>query len=850
MAPLTSWYPGAWAVEFISQVTVAVALISLIGIVFAACCPHHPAARHFVLLSALICALVSPALAAAFLASRISPIVVPFITHPEVFSLASSRDDLNLHPKSNPAFPGHGLDHAMVRVVDSREAVGAFTEPAAPISQRSRISSQVISSRAVAESGDMWNGRVRQSVTVAMLVWAMGSLFLVLRMGRSWSRLLVINRSLRFQTAQTMVDILEDARRAVGGRSLSRLAVSDRVRTPIATGLLHPVIVLPSELLTALGPVELRDVLVHELAHIIRRDQIVILLQAVAQAAYWPIWPIHWLNRRLANAREEVCDNYVLAQQHAVSYGETLLRVAAMSRNRVTCSTSAGMLGWRGRLEERITELIHERRNISTRVKPLGAASILAVLAVATGGLCATTIVSAQTEFTPSKSDAGAIHRSMATGNAQSRVETDDVRAQASALHAPGTGAERAVVSLVLVFCQDRARRAIDGVMVNAGDHTLIFTTSSACVVPEGIPPAIDSAFLERRGKPAVDALYDPRSNAEIFVYRTVGGLTSYQFADSPTVGVGDALDAITSKGPGEMRVISHAATVRATDREAEVNISGGVVHHFKSLLQIDRGFPEGTPFFKDGKFVGMTVVGTRFLHNDPNRCYLVPVERMAALDRTIKNAERGALKVSGNEAARPLTPAASEFPYAVGFDQGATRFLNGDKISIQEVRGTADMFTPGNIYWIKGTYTLASRDRAILLASITVTDWAEIMRPLDLAVRSDSIDPSKATGAVPGRATGVELKVQRTVVNRGTGTFTLFLPMSYRGLPHVSFYSFENGEGFGGNYFGTGNSVLNQWWGSKETDRKATSAPTGSSNIENAKDPHTQPVPPRSKGE
>jgi beta-lactamase regulating signal transducer with metallopeptidase domain len=167
--------------------------------------------------------------------------------------------------------------------------------------------------------------------------------------------------------------------------------------------------------------------------------------------------------------------------------------------------------------------------------------------------------------------------------------------------------------------------------------------------------------------------------------------------------------------------------------------------------------------------------------------------------------------------APKPGTSTTSEFPYKLKFEQGATRFLDGDKISILEVRGTADTFAPGNIYWIKGTYTLGSRDRAILLASITVTDPVEIMTRGDLAVRSDH-HPGKATATVPGQATGVEFKVQRTVVNRGAGTFTLFLPMSYKGSPHVSFYRFEDGEGFGGNYFGTGDSVLKRWWGSKET--------------------------------
>jgi hypothetical protein len=140
-----------------------------------------------------------------------------------------------------------------------------------------------------------------------------------------------------------------------------------------------------------------------------------------------------------------------------------------------------------------------------------------------------------------------------------------------------------------------------------------------------------------------------------------------------------------------------------------------------------------------------------------------------------------------------PDARATSEFPHAVRFEQGATRFVDGDKITITEVRGTADRFTPGQTYRIKGTYTLASHDRAMLAAYVT------------------AMDPEN------GRSTS--LKSQKTVVDRGSGTFTLTLPMSCRGWPHVSFYPADGGGDFGGNYFGTGDSVLMRWWGSKETD-------------------------------
>jgi beta-lactamase regulating signal transducer with metallopeptidase domain len=198
-----------------------------------------------------------------------------------------------------------------------------------------------------------------------------------------------------------------------------------------------------------------------------------------------------------------------------------------------------------------------------------------------------------------------------------------------------------------------------------------------------------------------------------------------------------------------------------------------------------------------------------------------------------------GELGLAGlaKEDGKPVTGATSEFPHVVKFEQGATRFEGGDQITIEEIRGTADTFAPGNIYWIKGKYKLASHDKAILLASVTVTDWFLVHGRLGVhedTVRSDHRVRGEPRAGDPGRATGIELKVQRQNIQRGEGTFTLFLPMMTKGMPHVSFYSTKTGEGFGGNYFGTGESVLKKWWGSKETDPEPKGSSAAPSNIEN----------------
>jgi hypothetical protein len=137
-----------------------------------------------------------------------------------------------------------------------------------------------------------------------------------------------------------------------------------------------------------------------------------------------------------------------------------------------------------------------------------------------------------------------------------------------------------------------------------------------------------------------------------------------------------------------------------------------------------------------------------------------------------------------GQSVGQRTTPG-GDFPYTVRFEQGETKFVDCDKIVITEVRGTEPTMAPGNIYVIRGTFTLVSHDRAMLCASVTAVD------------------------AENGRCNG--LKVQNAVVTQGTGRFTLYLPMSYRGWPHVSFYPAEGGNGFGGNYFGTGDSLHQQ---------------------------------------
>ncbi|REK19399.1 MAG: hypothetical protein DWQ37_00950 [Planctomycetota bacterium] len=76
----------------------------------------------------------------------------------------------------------------------------------------------------------------------------------------------------------------------------------------------------------------------------------------------------------------------------------------------------------------------------------------------------------------------------------------------------------------------------------------------------------------------------------------------------------------------------------------------------------------------------------------------------------------------------------------------------------------------------------------------------------------------SAYTTVAPAKdARSTTLRVQSVRIEQGDGEFTLFLPMLCRGWSHVSFYPHQRGSSFGGNYVGTGDSVLERWWGERE---------------------------------
>jgi bla regulator protein blaR1 len=154
-----------------------------------------------------------------------------------------------------------------------------------------------------------------------LLAWLGGALMVALRLLAGLWTLRVWTR------AANEVDCplwLEAFARAAAGRRV-RLLVSD-VPSPMGWGWLNPVILIDRD--TIRHPEEAEAVLAHELAHVARRDWLVLILARIAVALFW-FNPLLWLlERNMVNEAEEAADAEALAHVEPARYAQTLLSCA------------------------------------------------------------------------------------------------------------------------------------------------------------------------------------------------------------------------------------------------------------------------------------------------------------------------------------------------------------------------------------------------------------------------------------------------------------------------------------------------------------------------------------------
>jgi 5-hydroxyisourate hydrolase-like protein (transthyretin family) len=182
----------------------------------------------------------------------------------------------------------------------------------------------------------------------------------------------------------------EVIRQATGLSRLPPILASREIPVPVVIGHRRPVVAIPEALARSGDRTALRDVLIHECAHVARRDPWVHLVQRCAAVLYWPHPGVHGVNAIISRSREEICDNHVLTASQPVEFARTLLEMSERLVGVRMVPAPLGLLGTRWSLESRVEGLLDPRRKVTTRTRPSGlvaVAVLFALLAAVLGGV-------------------------------------------------------------------------------------------------------------------------------------------------------------------------------------------------------------------------------------------------------------------------------------------------------------------------------------------------------------------------------------------------------------------------------------------------------------------------------
>ncbi len=185
---------------------------------------------------------------------------------------------------------------------------------------------------------------VNRLARLALPVWSFGVLLFSLRLVWASRQISFLRRRAEPAEAAVLASVacLRERMRLVRPVRVLISAVTD---CPSVVGWMRPVLLLPASTVLGLTPRQLEAVLAHELAHILRYDYLVNILQTVVETLLFYHPAVWWASARIRHERELCCDDLAVVE----SCGDALGYARALTRlERLRATTPALALGSAG----------------------------------------------------------------------------------------------------------------------------------------------------------------------------------------------------------------------------------------------------------------------------------------------------------------------------------------------------------------------------------------------------------------------------------------------------------------------------------------------------------------------
>jgi len=147
---------------------------------------------------------------------------------------------------------------------------------------------------------------------------------------------------------------------------------------PVVIGCLRPVILFPVGLLVGMPASQVEAILIHELAHIRRRDYLANLLQTAVEGFLFYHPAVWWISSVIRAERENCCDDLVVAvngNAHEYATALTALEETRWAANQAALAVTGGVL------MKRIRRLLYPKESPRAFLTPLLSAGMLIIVA-------------------------------------------------------------------------------------------------------------------------------------------------------------------------------------------------------------------------------------------------------------------------------------------------------------------------------------------------------------------------------------------------------------------------------------------------------------------------------------
>ncbi len=168
--------------------------------------------------------------------------------------------------------------------------------------------------------------------TVFAIAWCAGASFVGGRyfFGWLWLRVVIVGQSI--PVPATIEALFDETRLRLNAPRRVRVRASELIRSPMVTGVVRPVVLLPVSLLSGVPSSVLTAVFVHELSHVRRLDHVAVFVQAVGETLLFYHPAVRWLSAECRRHREYRCDDESISQLgNRYDYARALLSMEESS---------------------------------------------------------------------------------------------------------------------------------------------------------------------------------------------------------------------------------------------------------------------------------------------------------------------------------------------------------------------------------------------------------------------------------------------------------------------------------------------------------------------------------------